>query len=195
MEESIEEVRELLTRYRQGQTEALGELVQLYRRPLYAFILRMTEGRDDVDEIFQEVWLRAIKNMDRFDQRKLLSWLFRIAHNLVIDRGRKKKPDMSLQEEAGEGMTREDKVPSTGLAPDRQVGASELGGRIREAVEALPLLQREVFLMRTEAQLSFKEIAKIQKVSLNTALGRMHYATTRLRETLHMDFQDHMTSC
>lgn len=194
MEKNIEEVQILLTRYRQGQTDALGELVQLYRRPLYGFILRMTEGRDDVDEIFQEVWLRAIKSMDRFDQRKLLSWLFRIAHNQIIDRARKKKADVSLQEETREGVTRQDKVESTDLPPDRMVGASDLGGRIQEAVQTLPLLQREVFLMRTDGQLSFKEIARIQNVSLNTALGRMHYATTRLREALHTEYQDHMVS-
>ena len=192
MEETIEDVHDLLTRYREGQTDALGELVQLYRRPLYAFILRMTEGRDDVDEIFQEVWLRAIRNMDKFDQRKLLSWLFRISHNLIIDRARKKKADVSLQEETGEGRTRQDQIRAAGLTPDRLAGVTDLADRIRIAVEGLPLPQREVFLMRTEGEISFKDIAKIQKVSLNTALGRMHYATTRLRDALQNEFKEHV---
>jgi RNA polymerase sigma-70 factor (ECF subfamily) len=180
-----------LTQYREGDVEAMGKLVEHYRRPLFGFILRMTEGRGDADEIFQDVWIRVIKSQHRYTHKNFKSWLFRIAHNLVIDRARKKKADVSLQDETSDGMTRQDKVASGGLAPDRTAGARDLGGRIQEAVSALPLLQREVFLMRTEGQLTFKEIASIQKVSLNTALGRMHYATTRLRDVLADDYRDH----
>ena len=57
-----------LAEYRTGDTEALGQLVEKYKRPLFGFILRFSEGREDADEIFQEVWVRAIKNMNRYRQ-------------------------------------------------------------------------------------------------------------------------------
>lgn len=185
-----EKIKEPLQRYRSGETEALGELVELCRRPLYGYLLRMTEGRDDVDEIYQEVWLRAIRNLHRLRDQQLMSWLFRIAHNLIIDRARKRKPDCSLQDSIGDGQSREDQIAGPGLAPDRLSGAKDLGEQIRRALDRLPAPQREVFLMRMEGDLTFKEIARIQRVTLNTALGRMHYALGKLREDLLADFED-----
>ena len=85
-----------LAEYRAGNTSALDKLVEHYRRPLYAFILRMTEGRDDAEEIFQEVWFRAIRHLDSYRQKNFLGWLFRIAHNLVIDTARKQKLEALL---------------------------------------------------------------------------------------------------
>ena len=61
--------RELLARYRAGDIDAMGELVELFRRPLFGFILRMTSGHGDADEIFQEVWLRVIKNQSKYTDR------------------------------------------------------------------------------------------------------------------------------
>ena len=87
-----EEAKQWLAEYRSGRTEALGRLVEHYRRPLFAFIYKMTEGGSEADEIFQEVWFRAIKNVERYEDQSFLSWLFRIAHNLIIDRARRKRP-------------------------------------------------------------------------------------------------------
>lgn len=190
MEEQQRQTREWVARYRKGQIDALGELVEMYRCPLYAYILRMTEGQDDADEIFQEVWFRAIRSFPKYKNDKLISWLFRIAHNLVIDRARKKKPGKSLDAPREDGSAESDHHPSLGPTPDAQTAASDMGRRIQEEVGQLPPDQKEVFIMRTEAQLSFKEIARIQKVSLNTALGRMHYAVGRLREALAGDYAE-----
>ena len=78
----------LLDRYRRGgDAGSLEVLVDRYRRRLFGFILNMTEGRDDADEIFQEVWLKVIKKIDRYEHRKsFCGWLVRIARNVVIDR-------------------------------------------------------------------------------------------------------------
>ena len=179
-----------LAEYRKGNVESLGKLVEHYRRPLYAFILKMTQNHADADEVFQEVWFRAIRSMDTYKQEKFLSWLFRIAHNLVIDRARKAKPMVDLQRNAGEGDEDpiESRVAGKGLGPDAEVSSREVGRRIIAAVEKLPEDQKEVFLMRTEADLSFKEIAKIQRVSINTALARMQYALNKLRLELQGDY-------
>lgn len=178
-----------LAEYRQGRVEALGQLVDHFRRPLYAFISRLMDGHVDADEVFQEVWLRAIKNLDRFDDEKVLSWLFRIAHNLVIDRSRRARPVASL-----DAPVREDEVPlgqrvaAAGLPPDREASGHDLGTRIAAAVARLPGEQREVFLLRMEGDVSFKDIARMQKVSINTALARMQYALAKVREELKDDY-------
>jgi RNA polymerase sigma-70 factor (ECF subfamily) len=179
-----------LAEYRQGRVEALGQLVDHFRRPLHAFISRMMDGHVDADEVFQEVWLRAIKNLDRFNDEKLLSWLFRIAHNLVIDRSRRCKPVASLDAPLNGGDENlGQRLASPGLAPDTLAGGRDMGARIAAAVARLPLEQREVFLLRMEGDVPFKEIAKMQKVSINTALARMQYALAKLREELRDDYR------
>ena len=179
-----------LAEYRKGNVESLGKLVEHYRRPLYAFILKMTQNHADADEVFQEVWFRAIRSMDTYKQEKFLSWLFRIAHNLVIDRVRKARPMVDLQRHAEDGDEDpiESRVASHRVGPDTEASSREIGHRIVAAVEKLPDDQKEVFLMRTEADLSFKEIARIQRVSINTALARMQYALSKLRMELQGDY-------
>ena len=180
---------ECLDQYRRGQVEALGKLIEHYRRPLFGFILKMTENPLEAEEIFQEVWFRAIRKLDSYREKSFLSWLFRIAHNLVIDQSRKKKPDFSLQEHRDDEQPMEEKIASSGLSPDQIAGGHDMGRRIRAAVARLPVEQREVFLMRTEPELSFKEIAKIQGTSINTALARMQYALAKLKAELAGDYE------
>ena len=82
--------QDLINEYINGDINALEPIIDKYKSPLYSFILKMTEGKDDADEIFQEVWFKAIKNIKKFKGGSLISWLFRITHNLIIDRARKK---------------------------------------------------------------------------------------------------------
>lgn len=186
-----QEDAELLAAYNSGETEALGKLVEKYKRPLFGFILRFSGGREDADEIFQEVWVRAIKNMKSYRHNSLISWLFRIAHNLMIDRSRQRKPLVSLDTASNEdGVTLGEKLAGLWLRPDDEVGGHELGVRIEAAAAELPLEQREVFWLRMQADLSFKEIAKIQKCSINTALARMQYAVSKLRKELAGEYRE-----
>lgn len=184
------EVRRQLADYRRGKAEALAPLVEMYRRPLFGFILRMTEGRDDAEEIFQEVWFRAIKNLGHFRQARLLSWLFRIAHNLVIDRARKAKPQVDMTGRAEDPETSwVHRIPAVQIGPAHELVDADLGRRIREAVQKLPLEQREVFLMRMEGDLPFRDIARIQQASINTVLARMQYALAKLRAALKDEYR------
>lgn len=176
-----------LAEYRRGDADALGKLVEHYRRPLFGFILKMTEGREDAEEIFQETWFRAIRGLDRYREKRFLSWLFRIAHNLIIDRARRARPTVEPADSA-DGDPVETRIPAPGPGPASEAAGRDLGGRIREAVARLPPEQREVFLMRAEGDLAFKEIARIQETSINTALARMHYAVRKLREELKQDY-------
>lgn len=179
--------QELLAKYRAGDVRAFEELVQKYKNPLYSYILRTVYTRDEADDVFQEVWLRAIRNIDRCDGRKFLSWLFRIAHNLIIDRYRKSRPVVSLDEKKDGAPALVDNLPDKGEAPFRRMIDGETGATIDRALALLPVEQKEVFLMRVQADIPFKEIARIQRVSINTALARMQYALAKLRIAIAED--------
>jgi RNA polymerase sigma-70 factor (ECF subfamily) len=181
----------LLAAYRNGDSEALGVLVEKYKKPLFGFIYKFSEGREDADEVFQEVWVRAIKNMNRTRQLNLLSWLFRIAHNLMIDRIRRRKPMVSFDTPASEdGVAISEWLPDRALTPADETDGHSLGRRINAVAATLPVEQREVFWLRMQGGLSFKEIAKVQKCSINTALARMQYALSKLRNELGDEYRE-----
>ena len=184
---------ECIKRYLAGDANALEPLVEKYKRPLYSFIIKMTEGREDSDEIFQETWFRALKNLHKFKHKNFLNWLFRIAHNLVIDRARRNSKNVSMQRSlGGDGSdgTLEDHLAAPGINPAEEAGGNALGRRIADAVETLSPEQKEVFLLRMYGNVSFKEIAKIQKCSINTCLARMQYALTKLRSILKEEYDE-----
>ncbi|MFU8780508.1 MAG: sigma-70 family RNA polymerase sigma factor [Kiritimatiellia bacterium] len=171
-----------------GNADALCELVDAHRASLFSFILHMTGGRDDADEIFQEVWIKALQALPRYEHRqRFASWLFKIAHRTIIDRSRRKKNVSSFDhgiENLDLPHTADHRTPFSSLANH------ELGHTILAAVNRLPDAQKEVFLLRMEADFSFKEIARIQKTSINTALARMAYALEKLRDQLGNTYRE-----
>lgn len=175
---------ERLSRYRNGQVEALAELVEKFKRPLYGFLMNMTERADTADEVFQEVWLRVIRHSGRFEERNFSGWLFRIAHNLVIDHWRRQRSAVSLDKENEDGLTLMERLADPQPLPFERLDGEQVKRRVAEAVKRLPDEQKEVFLMRIEGDIPFKEIARIQGVSINTALARMQYALAKLRQEL-----------
>lgn len=182
---------ELLQSYHAGHDAALVALVERHKRPLYSLIARMTEGREDAEEIFQETWFRAIRCLAAYRTRNFRAWLFRIGHNLIIDRQRACRKLVSLDacrnESEEEGASLVESLSSAGPDPAQAAGDAELQRSVVAAIRALPPEQREVFLLRTEEDLPFATIARIQGVSINTALARMRYALIRLRTVLHAE--------
>jgi RNA polymerase sigma-70 factor, ECF subfamily len=182
--------QDLLEKYRRGDVQALEVLVDRYRKPLFGFIIGMTGGQADADEVFQEVWFRVIRKVEDYEHGNFCGWLVRIAHNLVIDRARRRKPIVSLDVPPDEDGPVFPELRTTEPDPRQEMSAGELGRRIRTVVDTLPPRQKEVFLMRTQLDLSFKEIAKVQKTSINTALARMHYAIGKLRLSLRNEYDE-----
>ena len=173
-----------------GDVAALGRLVEAYRRPLRGYIARHARGAEEAEECYQETWLRALRGLGRFRRDRFGAWLFRIARNWLIDEGRKKRPAASLDGPAGEvGHTLGEMVAGGEARPDEAIERRELGRRIRAASASLPEEQREVFWLRMETGMSFKDIAAVQGCSVNTALARMQYALGKMKKLLADDWQ------
>lgn len=177
---------QLLGLYAQGNARAFDFLVQRYTKSLYAW-LRSQLGNDaDAGDLFQETWIRVARHADRFSDVSFKAWLWRIARNQTIDFYRRRRLEtVSLDANMGEdGATFLDAMPSLEAMPVSYCDASEQEVRIRELVDALPAVQREIFLLRTQSSLSFQEIATMLSIPLNTALGRMHDALQKLKKSL-----------
>ena len=163
------------------------------RRPLYGFIINMIGAREEADEVFQETWYRAIRNLNRYKEKRFLSWLFKVAHNLVIDRARRRQTAdrhaQNMAERTGPEIPTEAVAGVPPPSPAAAAAGRDLGRRLTAAIAQLPDEQREVFLLRTEADLPFREIASLQGVSINTALARMQYALSKLRNMLKEEYE------
>ncbi len=175
--------------YLNGSMSAFHRLYTRYERPLFFYIKGMVRQHETAEDIFQSVWLQVVKKLPAFSFKGAFhNWLYTIAHHKVIDHVRTAAAPatVSLDErvEGGEGLAVHELIADP--APDviRQLGAQELWQRVLEIVREMPAAQREVFALRVESGLSFKEIAALQGAPLNTVLGRMHYAVTRIRAAL-----------
>lgn len=179
--------QELLAEYVRGDTNALAELVGRYRRMMYGFILQMVGNADEADEVFQETWMRVIRHAADFKQGNFRGWVFQMARNLVVDRRRSARRTVSIDSElnGADGVTLGDCLLDGGATPEISAGRRDLAVLVGKAVADLPMEQREVFLMRVHGDLPFKEIARLQEVSINTVLARMHYAVGNLRKRLN----------
>jgi RNA polymerase sigma-70 factor (ECF subfamily) len=180
----------LMLRYRDGDVRAFELLVTRHRKPLYNFILRFVRDTAQAEDVTQEAFLRLVKGADAYErQAKFTTWLYTIARNLCVDasrRGKHRKAaslDAPLSDDDGASSLL-DLLPDGTAGVDRQAQSRELGLRLRQAIEALPDEQREIFLLREVADLQFNEIANVVGCPENTVKSRMRYALEKLREAL-----------
>lgn len=184
----------LMLRFRDGDVRAFEILLSRHRHSIFEFILRSVGPHNtaQAEDLTQETFLRVVKQAASYEQRaKFTTWLFTLARNLCIDasRRRKHRKAQSLDATDEEGGSLLDRTAAPDLAVDRQAIGRQLQGRLEAAIAELPEDQREVFLMRERADLSFKEIAEVIGVSENTVKSRMRYALEKLRGTLS-EYQD-----
>lgn len=171
---------ELIRSYLAGDAESFEILYRRYRNPLYAFLNRLLENSATADDLFQQTWLKAIRNFPTYkNQQKFFAWLSMIAHNLAMDHFRQSRRN---NEEPLDFQYAESEYTG-GQEPWRQMSDQEFEEALDSAISSLPEDQREVVLLRRNG-VSFREIAEIQKCPLNTALGRMNYAMKTLRTRL-----------
>lgn len=179
-----------IARFQAGDVAAMNELIERYERKLHGYIRRMVASAADADDVYQEAWIRVMTRIDEYKPDHFGAWLFTITRNMIIDRGRGRRDVTSLDDPGGDGgFAPVERLAAPGVDPASQVSSRELGQAIETALESLPREQREVFVMRTQAGLAFKDIAKVQSVSINTALARMQYALDKLREMLKDEYR------
>lgn len=182
----------LMLRFRDGDPRAFEMLLGRHQKAIFQFVLRSVGTKAIADELTQETFLRVIKQKDVYEERaRFTTWLYTLARNLCIDYSRrfKLRKAKSLDAVDDEGNSLLERTASQGLPIDRQAISEELQTKLRAAINSLPDDQREVFLLREEADLSFKEIADIVGISENTVKSRMRYALTKLRSLLE-EYED-----
>jgi RNA polymerase sigma-70 factor (ECF subfamily) len=165
-----------------GRPEAFERLVRELGDRIFRFVKRLV-GPQWADDVTQEVLIRVFRSIGTYQPTgRFESWIFTIANNLCIDHARKRRPEPALTE-ADEDLQAE-RFASGAPTPLEDLEVREERAALLKAVERLPLEQRQVFLLREEGGLSFREIADALSCPLNTALGRMHYAMENLRKAL-----------
>jgi len=169
---------ELMLAYSRGDAGAFETLYKRHRGPLFRFVLRALSNspghRSSAEELFQEVWIRVIEARSRYaPQARFTTWLYTIAHNLLVDHWRKK--GLSLV-----SLDTED-APSESSNPARQAEGREAVARLLQAIEALPPAQREAFLLHEESGLTVAEIAAATGTNEEAAKSRLRYAMAKLK--------------
>jgi RNA polymerase sigma-70 factor, ECF subfamily len=195
----------LMLRYQRGDKQAFTLLVRRHQGGLFNFAVRLIGAQSVAEEVVQEAFVKVVQNAAEFKhEARFSTWVYTIVRNLCIDQLRKRAlrrhPSLdepgggarsrSSQAGEGDGPTLGERTEDPRASVERDVTGRELAKKIAAAVEALPDDQREVFLLREGANLPFKEIAVITKVSENTVKSRMRYALERLQEALS-DYEEY----
>jgi RNA polymerase sigma-70 factor (ECF subfamily) len=182
MDTAVDEDATLMLAYAQGDLGAFEALYARHRGTLYRFLLRACRQPAVADELFQETWSRVIAARERYQpQAKFTTWLLQIAHNLLVDSYRRKRP--TLDGEAGELAIAQMEAPAQ-EQPEHALSDFEQRRRLQRAIEQLPDEQRTAVLLRLEQELSLEEIADVTGVGRETVKSRLRYAMNKLREQL-----------
>ena len=173
----------LVALYLEVNNKAFDILLNRHKERLYSYIYFIVRSRDVAEDIFQETFVKAIVTLQQGKYNsdgKFSAWLTRIAHNLVIDQFRLERNENVISNDESEVDLFNNSAYSEGTIESRMVNQQVLKD-VRRLIDLLPDNQREVVYMRYYQALSFKEIAAITGVSINTALGRVRYAIMNLR--------------
>jgi RNA polymerase sigma factor (sigma-70 family) len=178
---------DLMLSYREGDASAFDRLYARHKGPLYRFMLRSIKDRAVAEELYQEVWMRAIEARARYQpQAKFSTWLYTIAHNRMVDHWRKR--GLSLVSIVGkEGDDAFDPPASAAEDPLRKLEGREQLARFAAALAGLPEAQREAFLLSEEADMTVAEIALATGTNEEAAKSRLRYALKKLKQAVDDD--------
>jgi RNA polymerase sigma-70 factor (ECF subfamily) len=177
---------ELLRRYSDVDDQlAFRALYIRYRIRLHRFIRRLSCDSHEAEEVFQETWLGVIRGKETNSPvARFRAYVFAIAHRRLADRWRRRKRLSSLQPDIEIPCDPDEVADDLIVAPDEWTQHAQLQGALMNALANVPVPQREVFLMKAEADLSLEEIAKIMGITHEAAKSRLRYALVRLRAAL-----------
>ena len=175
---------ELALAYIDGNNRAFDELLTRNQEKIFTYIMYVVKDEDLANDLFQETFLKVItklQNHQYADSGKFFWWLTRIAHNVIIDYYRAQRSDKVVDAPRENDLSnlRSDNVMDGNR--ENELSNAQVLKDVKRLMDALPEAQRDVVYMRFYQELSFKEIAKLTNVSINTSLGRMRYALINLR--------------
>ncbi len=176
---------ELIARYVDGDEKAFEVLLLRYKSKIYTSIYLFVKDQALAEDIFQEVFIKIIDTLRKGKynhEGKFVQWAMRIAYNMCVDYHRRNKRRSHINPTEDFDIFEVLRLSDDG--PDTEIMRSEMHTRIRRLVDDLPVEQREVVVLRHYADMSFKEIAALTRVSINTALGRMRYALINIRKMM-----------
>ena len=175
--------KELILNYLDGNEKAFEILLNRHRNKIYTSIYLFVKDSDLAEDIFQDVFIKIIDTLRKGKynhEGKFLQWAMRISYNMCVDHFRRSKRRTKVS--ATETFDIFDVLETKEDNMESQIIKSQMHKRVRSLVDQLPAEQREVVILRHYADMSFKEISKLTRVSINTALGRMRYALINMRK-------------
>jgi len=180
--------QELIRLYVAGEEAGLETLIDRYKTKLFTSIYLLVKDESLAEDVFQDTFIKVINTLrgGRYNEEgKFLPWVMRIAHNLVIDHYRKERRTPVVVN--GDGFDIFDVLQFADESVETRMIREQTHRDLRRMIQRLPDDQKEVLIMRHYGDMSFKEIAAVTEVSINTALGRMRYALNNLRKMMYGD--------
>jgi RNA polymerase sigma-70 factor (ECF subfamily) len=172
----------LMMRYQDGDMAAFETLYNRHRGPLFRFLLRQIGNQQFAEDVFQEVWSRIIRNSKKYrPTAKFTTYIYHIARNCSVDHYRRMSKEQNIVS-AGDDAT-EEPVAITGN-PVTAASNRDKRKALSDALNDLPVEQREAFLLKEESGMSLDEIATVTSVSRETVKSRLRYALGKLRRCL-----------
>jgi RNA polymerase sigma factor (sigma-70 family) len=175
---------ELIACFARGEAAAFDILYERYELRVFRYLLRILRDRARAEDALQDVWFVVARDASRFEPvARFSAWVFRIAHNRMVDTVRAARREVSLELVSAENEVTEPVYPGESEPHAAAVADEELAALLA-ALAQLPADQREAFLLQQEGDLSVEEIAKVTGCPFETAKSRLRYARERLRELL-----------
>lgn len=179
--------QELVLAYQSGNESAFEQLVRRHKSKVYSYILFNVKDADLALDIFQDTFFKVVNTLKKGkynEEGKFLPWVYRIAHNLIMDHFRKNKRMPMLEQDAESDYDIFNFIACETLNVEQKMVKKQILQDVKKMIGFLPDDQKEVLVLRLYYHLSFKEIADKTNVSINTALGRMRYALINLRKMM-----------
>ncbi len=175
---------ELVKMYAENNNDAFDVLLDRHKNKVFSYIFSVVKNRDEANDLFQDTFIKAIATIKQHkytEKGKFGPWILRIAHNLIIDTFRKEKNENTISnEEYGTDLLNDLSLYDDGM--EEYMARENAMNEIVELINLLPENQQSIIRKRFFKDLSFKEIADEENISINTALGRMRYALINLKK-------------
>ncbi|MEC8090843.1 MAG: sigma-70 family RNA polymerase sigma factor [Bacteroidota bacterium] len=176
----------LINQFTSGNSHSFSILVDRYQKRVYGFIFSKVKDAELADDVFQDTFVKVIKNLrlgKYKDEGRFLSWVMRIAHNIIMDHFRKINR-LPKHESKHEDLDVLDRLIEQSSSVEDLMIETQIHADLSILIDELPQTQKEVLRMRLFQEMSFKDIGEQTGVSINTALGRMRYAILNLRKLI-----------